>query len=185
MTEQRAREIELRAFQIPVEMHKYDTPEKDYAMLGLMTSFSKIGAVECTASYGLMTNILRKEWGYNGYVVSDLKDDLDIMPQTLLAGSTGYDWRTYDVDIAPYKDAENFKYDKAVLEAIKDACKRKLWVFAHTPLVNSVNRSSHTVWNMTSWRAAYITGISVSSVVLTAGVVLYTVALIVNRRKEN
>ena len=185
MTEQRAREIELRAFQIPVEMHKYDTAEKDYALLGMMTSFSKIGAVECTASKGLMTNILQKEWGYKGYVVSDLKDDLDIMPQTLLAGSTGYDWRTYDIDIQPYFDVEQFKYDKAVVQAIRDACQRKLWVFAHTPLTNSVNRSTHSVWNMTSWRAAYIAGISASSVITDAGAILYAVALILGRKKEN
>ena len=185
MSEQRAREIELRAFQIPVEMHKYDTAEKDYALLGIMTSFSKIGAVECTASKGLMTNILRNEWGFNGYVVSDLKDDLDIMPQTFLAGSTGYDWRTYNIDIEPYFNVEEFKYDKDVVNGIVEACHRKMWVFAHTPLINSVNRSTHSIWNMTWWRGSYIAAISVSGTALAAGVVLYCLSFVFGRKEEN
>lgn len=184
MTEQRAREIELRAFQIPVEMHKYDTAEQNYSLLGLMTSFSKIGAVECTASKGLMTNILQNEWGYHGYVVSDLKDDLDIMPETFLAGSTGYDWRTYDIDIAPFFNVEEFKYDKDVVAGIREACHRKLWVFAHTPLTNSINRSTHSEWNMTWWRAAYISGIVGSSVITLAGAVLYALSFVLNRKEE-
>ena len=54
MTEQRAREVELRAYQYAFEATKYDTPEYNAGMRGLMTSFSKIGGVECTCSYGLM-----------------------------------------------------------------------------------------------------------------------------------
>ena len=184
MTEQRAREIELRAFQIPFEMSKYDTPENDVGMLGVMTSFSKIGAVECTASKGLMTNILHDEWGFHGYVVSDLKDDLDIMCETFLAGSTGYDWRTYDIDILPYFDVEEFKYDKDVVSAIKEACHRKLWVFAHTPLINSINRTTHSEYNQTWWRTAYTAGIASTASITGIGVVLYAVSLFLGKRKE-
>lgn len=184
MSEQRAREIELRAFQIPVEMNKYDTEEKDVGMLGLMTSFSKIGAVECTASYGLMTNILQKEWGYHGYVVSDLKDDLDIMPQTFLAGSTGYDWRTYDIDILPYFNVEDFKYDRGVVEAIKEACHRKMWVFAHTPLINSVNRTTHSEWNQTWWRTAYTAAIIGSAILTALGGLTYLALVVLEKKKK-
>jgi len=182
MTEQRAREIELRAFQIAFEMNKYDTPEKDVGMLGTMTAFNKIGTVECTASKGLMTNILREEWGFNGYVVTDLKDDLDIGPQIFLAGSTGYDWRTQNVDIDPYYNVEEYKYDMDLLKALKDSCRRKLWVFSNTPLVNFVNRSTRSVWNMTSWRAAYISVRSVSGVVLGISVILLVLSEFLKRK---
>lgn len=182
MTEQRAREIELRAFQIPFEMNKYDTPEEDVGMMGVMTSFSKIGAVECTANYGLMTNILQKEWGFHGYVVSDLKDDLDIMPETFRAGSTGYDWRTQNVDVDPYYDVEFFKYDKEVVEGVRSAVKRKLWMFAHTPLVNSINKTTHSEWNMTWRRSAYIAGIATSASLTGIGVGLYAVSLFLKKK---
>ena len=163
-------------------MNKYDTPEKDVGMLGTMTAFNKIGTVECTASKGLMTNILREEWGFNGYVVTDLKDDLDIGPQIFLAGSTGYDWRTQNVDIDPYYNVEEYKYDMDLLKALKDSCRRKLWVFSNTPLVNFVNRSTRSVWNMTSWRAAYISVRSVSGVVLGIGVILLVLSEFLKRK---
>ena len=182
MTEQRAREVELRAFQIPFEMHKYDTPEEDVGMMGVMTSFSKIGAIECTAHEGLMTNILQKEWGFHGYCVSDLKDDLDIMPETFRAGSTGYDWRTQNVDVDPYNNVEYFKYDKDVVAGIRSAVKRKLWMFAHTPLVNSINKTTHSEWNMTWWRGAYIAGIATSASLLGIGASLYAVSLFLKKK---
>ena len=51
LTEQRGREIELRAFQIAFEATKYDTDERDAGLLGVMTSFSKIGPVEVCLLY--------------------------------------------------------------------------------------------------------------------------------------
>ncbi len=94
MTEQRAREVELRAFQIAVEATKYDEIEgKDVGMRGLMCSFSKIGPVECTASRGLMTDILQNEWGFHGYAVTDISDDFDLFTAIAYAGTTGYDVR--------------------------------------------------------------------------------------------
>ncbi|MBR4761929.1 MAG: glycoside hydrolase family 3 C-terminal domain-containing protein [Clostridia bacterium] len=37
----------------------------------LMSAFNVIGGVPCTANYHLMNEILRKEWGYEGAVISD------------------------------------------------------------------------------------------------------------------
>lgn len=176
MTEQRAREIELRAFQIAFEAAKYDTEEKNVGMMGTMTSFSKLGAIECTANRGLLTGILREEWGFNGYVVTDLKDDIDLAPQAYIAGITGYDFR--NDDIGQYReddDVEIYKYDAEVLSALKEIAHRNLYVFANSNLMNRINTTSHTVWNMTWWRAMYIAGIVVSSVLTAAaaGVYLY------------
>ena len=62
-------------------------------MRGLMTSFSKIGAVECTSSYGLMTEILANEWGFIGYAVTDIYDDVDLWTAVLNSGTTCFDTR--------------------------------------------------------------------------------------------
>ncbi len=93
MLEQRAREVELRAYQIAFEATKYDTEEVDAGMRGLMISFSKIGPVECTASYELMTEILKEEWGFKGYAVTDIYDDTDIYGAVLASGTTCFDTR--------------------------------------------------------------------------------------------
>ena len=36
-----------------------------------MTSYNRVGAVASSANRGLMVNILRKEWGFKGYNVTD------------------------------------------------------------------------------------------------------------------
>src|ERR1035437_5995431 len=37
----------------------------------IMTAYNAINGVPCTANKWLITDILRNEWGFNGYVVSD------------------------------------------------------------------------------------------------------------------
>ena len=62
-------------------------------MRGLMISFSKIGPIECTASYEMMTEILKEEWGFKGYAVTDIYDDTDLYGAVLGSGTTCYDTR--------------------------------------------------------------------------------------------
>ena len=185
MTEQRAREIELKAFQIAFEANKYDTPENDTGMIGVMTSFCKLGGIECTVNSGLLTDVLAGEWNYRGYIVSDLKDDLDLMPQAFLAGMGGYDWRTASQDIDPYKDAEFYRYDANVLKALKQVCKQKMYTFAQSSFMNRVNTSTHTVWNMTWWRTAYIAGIAASGALTLIALAFYAIAQAKKRKESN
>ena len=174
----------MRAFQIAFEANKYDTDEKDIGMLGVMTSFSKLGGIECTVNKGLLTDVLAGEWGFDGYMVSDLKDDLDLMPQAFKAGLGGYDWRTESDDITPYRDVDNFRFDAELLECMKEVAHKKMYTFANSNFMNSVNTTTHSVWNMTWWRAAYISGIVISAVLALCALGMLTACLIINR-KEN
>lgn len=182
MTEQRAREIELRAFQIPFESNKYDTAEKDVGMLGVMMGFNKLGGVEMTVHEGVLTNIMRNEWGFNGYCVSDLKDDLDLMRQGSMAGMTGWDWRLDTDDIIPYQGVELWTGDKDLMIAMKESIKRDLYTFANSNFMNSVNTTSYAVWNMTWWRQIYIAGIVICSVIVLASAAMYLVSLMLQRQ---
>ena len=128
--------------------------------------------------------MLKGEWGYHGYIVSDLKDDLDLMPQAFLAGLGGYDWRTFEDDVQPYMASENFSSDAKVLEAIKEVVHEKLWVFANSSFMNRVNATTHSEWNMTWWRGLYIAGIVVFAVITAASLALYVVSEILKKRKE-
>ena len=60
--EQAMREIYLKPFEISV---------KEGRTYGLMTSFNRIGTEWTGGSYRLLTIILRKEWGFQGSVISD------------------------------------------------------------------------------------------------------------------
>lgn len=161
MTEQKARELELRAFQIAFEASKYDTDEKDVGLLGVMTSFSKIGPTEVTCSKGLLTDILRGEWGYRGYIVSDLEDDTDYFTQALYAGITSWDSTSTLEKIGV--SADTIKNDPVLLNKVKDAVHCDLWVLTQSNYMNMVNANTEMVKNMTWWRATYISVIAASA----------------------
>lgn len=197
MTEQRAREIELRAYQIAFEATKYDTADNDAGMLGLMVSFSKIGGVECTCSYGLMTEILKEEWGFKGYAVTDIYDDADLYGAVLASGTTCYDSRSI---AGFYTDttldncwlfegqadgnkvsAELLLGDATLQNAVKNSCHNLLYAFSRCNLINRYNSTTRIEKQMTWWRAAY-TGLAIGSGVLAvACAALYVVS---SKKKE-
>lgn len=62
LSEQTLRETYLRPFQRAIQEEN---------MTGIMSAFNRIGARWVGGSFGLMTGVLRKEWGFNGYVDTD------------------------------------------------------------------------------------------------------------------
>lgn len=72
MTEQRARELDLRAFEgvfCDVTTRFADAKNN---VLGVMSAYNRTGATFSGAHEGLQTGILREEWGFVGYNVTDL-----------------------------------------------------------------------------------------------------------------
>ena len=62
VSERAVREIYLKSFEIPVREAKARS---------LMTSYNLINGVWCANNYELNTIVLRDEWGYEGFVVTD------------------------------------------------------------------------------------------------------------------
>ena len=60
--EQTMRELYLRAFEIAV---------KEGGAKGIMTAFNRVGRIYAGASVALCTDILRGEWGFRGFLVTD------------------------------------------------------------------------------------------------------------------
>ena len=63
LTEQALREIYLRPFQMCVQEGK---------AFGIMSSYNRLGNMETAASYPLLTEVLREEWGFKGSIISDM-----------------------------------------------------------------------------------------------------------------
>ncbi|MCQ3035156.1 MAG: glycoside hydrolase family 3 C-terminal domain-containing protein [Bacilli bacterium] len=63
VNEQALREIYLKSFQMVFEEGK---------SIGVMGSYNRLGLMETAASYPLMTEVLREEWGFQGAVLSDM-----------------------------------------------------------------------------------------------------------------
>lgn len=64
--EQTMRELYLKAFEIPI---------KETRCCGVMSAFNRIGVTWCGASAPLLNGLLRGEWGFEGFVVSDFSSN--------------------------------------------------------------------------------------------------------------
>lgn len=82
LTEQSLREIYLSAFRTCV---------RDGAT-GIMTSYNRVGATWAGGNVGLLVDVLRGEWGFNGCVITDYADHHTYMnaDQMLAAGGDLY-----------------------------------------------------------------------------------------------
>ncbi|HBX71205.1 MAG TPA: beta-glucosidase, partial [Chloroflexi bacterium] len=83
-TEQAMREIYLKAFEISV---------KEGQPYGVMTSLNRVGPDWSSANHALVTDLLRNEWGFKGYVTSDATTSATggytNVLETLVAGNDG------------------------------------------------------------------------------------------------
>ena len=70
LTEQNLRENYLKAFKIAVQ---------EGGATGLMTSYNRIGAVWTGASSALIVDVIRKEFGFRGFVITDYSDHYEVM----------------------------------------------------------------------------------------------------------
>lgn len=187
MTEQKAREGDLRAFQIAFEAAKYDDLENglDSGMKGCMTSFSKIGPVECTCSTGLITDILKGEWGGRGYFVTDIYDDTDLYASVLASGVTCFDTRGisgFDDGATTIEGTSIFASQKNGIAAgvktvegdahlqkcVKESAHMILYALASSNMVNRYNSTTRVEKQMTWWRGATY-GVAAAFAVLAAG----------------
>ena len=62
MSERALREIYLKGFEIAVKSSK---------PMAIMTSYNEVNNVPAANDYELIENILRKEWGFDGLVMTD------------------------------------------------------------------------------------------------------------------
>ncbi len=67
LNEQSLREIYLEPFEISV---------KEGNARGIMSAYNRIGAQWCGGSKTLITDLLRNEWGFDGFVITDASIDL-------------------------------------------------------------------------------------------------------------
>ena len=177
MTEQKAREGDLRAFQGAMEG----------GALGVMTSFSRIGATAVHGSVPLLKNILREEWGYKGLITTDMASNAGYFRAEAMinAGITMVADFTREEDFADvtanwsYFDRDFIEKDPNMLEMAKDNLKYQLYAFANSGVANAVTVRV-TPW----WEALLIALIVITAAGTAATVAMYVVAT-VKKGKED
>lgn len=128
--EQAAREIYLKAFQAPFEKGN---------ATGVMAAYTRWGAIWSGGHYGLMTGILRGEWGAKGMSITDnvLTTYVNGVDGILAGVSTFDAMLPYVVNQLP-----KYESDPVVVTAMRQACHRNLYSLANSSAVNGLGKNT-------------------------------------------
>ena len=150
-----------------------------------MNSFGRVGVVWTGAHKGLMTDILRGEWGMKGFALTDYSNTgktFDVM-LGVLAGTDSWDCsaqglNTWSDKLLKWKDKE----DAELTWAMRNATHRILYTVANSNAMNGMSPSSRIV-DVTPWWKACIYGLmGVTGIGMVASGTLDVIAII-NRKK--
>lgn len=110
LSQRALREIYLKGFEICV---------KESKPLTIMTSYNKINGVWGHYNYDLCTNILRKEWGYKGMVMTDWWMRNAVSPEFENVKNNAYRIRSQvDVLMPGAKNPASKKYDRSAAPSL-------------------------------------------------------------------
>lgn len=140
MTEQKARENELRGVQASVE---------DAQTLAMMTTFNRIGCTAGNAHYGLLMNILRKEWGFQGLISEDFIQDANyaVLKEAAHCGVT-MTCNTGDSTMEavsakwPYWTLDNVSKDAELMQDLKNDMTWQNYAIANSNAMDGLNSTS-------------------------------------------
>lgn len=130
MTEQTAREVYLKGYQQAVE-----EGEATFAM----GSFTRIGKTWCAASYGIMNQITRDEWGFDGAVVTDivLYNSCNAYQLIKAGANMMLDAKVYGIEGGIYLDVEEIlamdtDAQNITIHCMQEAAKQILYMVANS-----------------------------------------------------
>lgn len=155
----------------------------------VMNSFARVGVVWSGAHYGLMTNVLRNEWGCKGFGISDYT--------TTSYATTAHSRGTYDAFLGVIAGTDTFdssstaaqaaflmEYDYSndahLVNRMREAAHRICYVVANS---NAMNSSGVVVGIMNWWQFVILDGIIDFSVLAVAFAIVGLVKLL-KKKKE-
>lgn len=144
--EQAIREVYLKAFE--------ESLTGEDASLAIMASMNRIGLTWSGDHKGLMNNMLRGEWGYDGFVITDQASYPQAFPGLAIRGgleggtdlwlNTGTDNWTID----------GYASNPTVMTQLRTASKHILYGVANSLAMNGISSSAKVVTITPAWRKA-------------------------------
>lgn len=156
--EQATREIYLRPFEMNV---------RDGGSKGIMVSMNRVGASWSGAHRGMVTEILRGEWGFVGCVVTDASSIGNT--QKGLYGGTDL-W----LGSGSGSFEDGWQNDPGVVTMMRNACHNILYVIANSNAMNGVAPGTIFIPQITPWQ-----GLLLAADVILGIVCIYGIAAIV------
>ena len=174
LTEQTLREIYLKPFEIMI---------KEGGGNALMTSMNRLGRVWSGANYGVMTEIVRDEWGFRGSAVTDwMNSGESYMPpyRGIWAGNSI--WLTNGLTDTVFNTIKNDTGYKVAERVAHDV----LWTFVDTQnAAKSFDPSAEIDLNKGAhYNLAWVAAVVAVELVLAAGVAAMAYFLVKNLRQN-
>ena len=177
--EQSIREIYLKPFELAVK--------KGHAH-NVMTAFSRVGVIWSSAHKGLMSDVLRGEWGMDGFAVSDYTSSG--APTTTHSRTTydpyfavnaGTDTFDSSLESAQYTHLYHLNYEKdpELVWNMREACHRILYVVCNSAGMNGISDGTKVITVMGWWQMALIDGMIYSGILF----VIFLVFSIIKQHK--
>lgn len=171
--EQTIRETYLAAFEYGV---------RDGGGKGFMTVMNRVGALWGGAHKGMITDVPRGEWGFDGFIITDYSSSSNYTSviNGIEAGVSLWDGYTYGETNTPkLKDLSNDPY---ACQLLRTAVKRLLYVQVNSSAMNGISANDKIVSILTWWQSLLI-GLDVGFGVLAAGSI--AMAVLSKKKKEN
>ena len=139
--EQSIREIYLKAY--------------EYALtdstIGVMTSYTRWGCVWAGANEGLLTGVMRNEWGNLGFILSDNSNFVCYYMNgvdSVLAGGNIFDAMIR----IEYDQLSEFTDDPVVVSAMRDACHVLIYNIVNSAAMNGITSESEIEVSMPTYQ---------------------------------
>lgn len=178
MTEQQARENELRGTQGIVE---------NAHVLGVMTAYNRVGITQDNAHTGLTKNILRNEWGFQGLISEDFIQNANyvVLKEAVLNGvtmscNTGDNTMAAVSEKYPYWTVEAVSQDTTMMTALKQAMKYQNYALANSNAMDGMASNTKLV----SVRTWYDNALTAVQIVFAALTVLAAALYVLDERKS-
>lgn len=160
----------------------------------VMNAFARIGVIWTGAHYGLMTEVLRNEWGCDGFGVSDYTTSSYATTShargtydgllAVVAGTDTFDsssTTTQAYQLLEYNAIDPSVNDIHLVVCMREAAHRILYTVANS---NAMNGSGTIVMIMNWWQFAIIDGIIDSAILTVVFVAIACVKIVKSKKQE-
>ena len=155
----------------------FEMVTKNGKATAMMSAFNRLGSIWAGGNYNLLTNVLRKEWGFVGMVITDfnLTEYMNV-DQMLRAGG--------DISLSADKKIKDTTSPTAVT-ALRRATKNVLYTVANSNAMNGIGEGVELSYKLPYWVIGVIAiNIAVGSAFGIWGLVMFLTKTHLRRKKN-
>lgn len=172
--EQSIREIYLKGFELIVT---------EGGANAAMAAMNRIGTRWAGAHKGLMTEVLRNEWGFEGMVITDQASVSGMFYQDMISGL----WAGTDLWLntnSSYWSLDDYRDNATVMSYVHRAAKNIIYAITNSNAVQDYGSGKTGMTGLAPWQIALYIADGVLGAACIAGITVSVIALVQNRKSK-